>query len=85
VKIFTVSNGQLEPGAFIYGNDALAPAGTHYLVRLVDDSNNLLFEQKWSIQGTTLDLGTMTPPPPALSCPTPWSRTSPPIRPCRDL
>jgi hypothetical protein len=61
VKIFTISNGQLEPGAFIYGNDALTPAGTHYLVRLVDDSNNLLFEQKWSIQGATLDLGTMTP------------------------
>jgi hypothetical protein len=61
VKIFSVTNGQLEPGAFIYGNDVLVPAGTHYLVRLVDDSNNLLFEQKWSIQGTTLDLGTMTP------------------------
>lgn len=61
IKIFTVSNGQLEPGAFIYGNDVLVPAGTHYLVRLVDNNNNLLFEQKWSIQGATLDLGTMTP------------------------
>jgi hypothetical protein len=61
VKIFAVTNGQLEAGAFIYGNDVLVPAGTHYLVRLVDDGNNLLFEQKWSIQGTTLDLGTLTP------------------------
>lgn len=61
VKIFAVTNGQLEPGAFLFGNDALLPSGTHYVVRLVDNSNNLLFEQKWSIQGTDLDLGTLTP------------------------
>jgi len=61
VKIFSVTNGALESGAFIYGNDSLVPAGTYYLVRLVDNSNNLLFEQKWSIQGTNLDLGTLTP------------------------
>ncbi len=61
VKIFKVENGQLEAGAFIYGNDVLEPPGTYYLVRLVDNSNNLLFEQKWSIQGTNLDLGTLTP------------------------
>lgn len=61
VKIFTVENGQLEAGAFIYGNDVLQPPGTYYLVRLVDNNNNLLFEQKWSIQGTNLDLGTLTP------------------------
>jgi hypothetical protein len=61
VKIFSVSNGQLEAGAFIYGNDVLVPSGTYYLVRLVDSNNNLLFEQKWSIQGATLDLGTLTP------------------------
>lgn len=61
VKIFPVENGQVESGAFIYGNDALAPSGTYYLVRLVDSQNNLLFEQKWSIQGTNLDLGTLTP------------------------
>jgi len=61
VKIFSVSNGALESGAFIYGNDVLVPSGTYYLVRLVDNNNNLLFEQKWSIQGTNLDLGTLTP------------------------
>ncbi len=61
VKIFNVQNGQLEAGAFLYGNDVLEPAGTYYLVRLVDDNNNLLFEQKWSIQGTNLDLGNLTP------------------------
>lgn len=61
VKIFAVTNGQLEAGAFVYGNDALLPSGTYYLVRLVDNSNNLLFEQKWSIQGANLDLGTLTP------------------------
>lgn len=61
VKIFSVTNGALEPGAFLYGNDVLLPTGTYYLVRLVDNNNNLLFEQKWSIQGTNLDLGTMTP------------------------
>ena len=61
VKIFSISNGALESGAFIYGNDVLVPSGTYYLVRLVDNNNNLLFEQKWSIQGTNLDLGTLTP------------------------
>ncbi|MCL6480305.1 MAG: hypothetical protein K6U02_01125 [Firmicutes bacterium] len=61
VKIFNVQNGQLEAGTFLYGNDVLEPAGTYYLVRLVDHNNNLLFEQKWSIQGSDLDLGRLTP------------------------
>jgi hypothetical protein len=61
VKIFSVTNGQLEAGAFLYGNDVMTPAGTYYLVRLVDANNNLLFEQKWSIQGANLDLSTLTP------------------------
>ena len=61
VKILSVSNGALESGVFIYGNDVLVASGTYYLVRLVDDNNNLIFEQKWSIQGTNLDLGTLSP------------------------
>ena len=61
VKIFSVTNGVLETGAFVYGNDVLVPGGTYYLVRLVDTNNNLLFEQKWSISGVNLDLGTLTP------------------------
>jgi len=61
VKIFAVTGGALESGAFVYGNDVMVPAGTYYLARLVDANNNLLFEQKWSITGTDLDLGAMTP------------------------
>ena len=61
VKIFAVTNGALEAGAFVFGNDVLVPAGTYYLARLVDANNNLLFEQKWSITGVNLDLGTLTP------------------------
>ncbi len=61
VKIFSVTNGALESGAFVYGNDVLVPGGTYYLVRLVDNNNNLLFEQKWSISGVNLNLGTLTP------------------------
>ncbi len=61
VKIFSVANGALEAGAFVYGNDVLVPGGTYYLVRLVDNNNNLLFEQKWSISGVNLNLGTLTP------------------------
>lgn len=61
VKIFAVVNGALEGGAFVYGNDVLLPTGTYYVARLVDSNNNLLFEQKWSITGTNLDLGTLTP------------------------
>ena len=61
VKIFSVTSGVLETGAFVYGNDVLVPGGTYYLVRLVDTNNNLLFEQKWSISGVNLDLGTLTP------------------------
>ncbi len=61
VKIFAITNGALEAGAFVYGNDVLVPGGTYYLVRLVDNSNNLLFEQKWSISGVNLNLGSLTP------------------------
>lgn len=61
VRIFSVTNGALESGAFVYGNDVLVPGGTYYLVRLVDNNNNLLFEQKWSISGVSLNLGTLTP------------------------
>ena len=61
VRIFNVTNGALEANAFLYGNDALLPAGTHYVVRLVDAGNNLLFEQKWFIEGENLDLNTLTP------------------------
>ncbi len=61
VKIFSVTNGALETGAFVFGNDVLVPGGTYYLVRLVDNNNNLLFEQKWSISGVNLDLGSLTP------------------------
>lgn len=61
VRIFAVTNGVLEANAFVYGNDVLLPSGTYYLARLVDTNNNLLFEQKWSLQGTDLDLGTLTP------------------------
>lgn len=61
VKIFSVTSGALEAGAFVYGNDVLVPGGTYYLVRLVDNNNNLLFEQKWSISGVNLNLGTLTP------------------------
>lgn len=61
VKIFAVTNGALEGSAFVYGNDVLLPTGTYYVARLVDSNNNLLFEQKWSITGANLDLGTLTP------------------------
>jgi hypothetical protein len=77
VKIFSVTNGQLEAGAFVYGNDALLPSGTYYLVRLVDASNNLLFEQKWSIQGTNLDLGTLTPTTTGVVLPDPLLKNIP--------
>lgn len=77
VKIFSVTNGQLEAGAFIYGNDVLLPSGTYYLVRLVDNSNNLLFEQKWSIQGTDLDLGTLTPTTTGVVVPDPLLKNIP--------
>jgi len=77
VKIFSVSNGQLEAGAFVYGNDVLLPSGTYYLVRLVDNSNNLLFEQKWSIQGTDLDLGTLTPTTTGVVVPDPLLKNIP--------
>jgi hypothetical protein len=77
VKIFGVTNGQVEAGAFVYGNDALLPSGTYYLVRLVDASNNLLFEQKWSIQGTDLDLGTLTPTTTGVVLPDPLLKNIP--------
>ena len=74
VKIFSVTDGVLELGAFVYGNDALVPTGTHYVVRLVDASNNLLFEQKWFIEGTDLNLNTLTPTTIGVALPDPLLR-----------
>jgi hypothetical protein len=74
VKIFSVTNGALESGAFVYGNDVLLPSGTHYVVRLVDNNNNLLFEQKWLIQGTDLNLNTLTPTTAGVAVPDPLLR-----------
>jgi hypothetical protein len=74
VKIFSINNGVLESGAFVYGNDVLVPGGTYYLVRLVDNNNNLLFEQKWSITGASLDLGTLTPTTTSVVVPDPLLR-----------
>lgn len=76
VKIFSVTNGVLESGAFVYGNDVLVPGGTYYLVRLVDNNNNLLFEQKWSISGTNLNLGTLTPTTTGVVFPDPLIKNS---------
>ena len=39
VKIFSITNGVLETGAFVYGNDVLLPSGTYYVVRLVDGTS----------------------------------------------
>lgn len=77
VKIFTIANGTLEAGAFIYGNDVLLPSGTHYQVRLVDANNNLLFEQKWYIQGTDMDLSALTPTTIGVALPDPLLRNEP--------
>jgi len=81
VKIFSVTNGALESGAFVYGNDVLVPGGTYYLVRLVDSNNNLLFEQKWSISGVNLNLGTLTPTTTGVVFRTHSSRMSGPAKP----
>jgi hypothetical protein len=58
----TISNGQIDAGCSVRGNDTISPAGTFYRVRIVSSSGQeLLAERRYLITGATLNFGTATP------------------------
>lgn len=55
----TVDNGSLFGLVTVIGNDCLAPQGTYYNVRFVDQQGNTYFTDRWIITGSTIDVGTI--------------------------
>lgn len=62
--IFNITAGSLPGGAAVVGNDCVEPANTWYIVTVRDQQNNVLFQQTWSITGSSIDVGTIIPTPP---------------------
>jgi hypothetical protein len=56
----TVSSGTV-PSTTIIGNDCMAPSETYYIVTFKDTNGNTIFVQNWSITGSTLNVGAITP------------------------
>lgn len=58
-KKIAVVSGALQSSPTVYGNDCLLPQGTYYNVILQDSNGNFLFSDRWVIQGSTIDVGTI--------------------------
>lgn len=58
---FGITAGAIAGGAAVVGNDCIAPAGTYYIVQVLDTLGNILFTQNWIVTGTTIDIGTIQP------------------------
>lgn len=58
---FSIINGAMPGGASVVGNDCVAPTNTCYVVDEYDSNNNHLSQFRWSITGTTVDVGTLVP------------------------
>lgn len=54
-------NGAMVSPPPIFGNDCLSPQGTFYNVQVKDATGNLLWVDKWQINGATQDIGTIVP------------------------
>lgn len=57
----TLSAGSMVSPPAIFGNDCLVPQGTFYNVQVKDQNGNLLWVDKWQINGTTQDIGQIIP------------------------
>jgi len=58
----TITNGQIDAGCVVRGNDTISPAGTFYRVRIVGSSGQeLLPQRRYTITGASFDFGTATP------------------------
>lgn len=58
VKISVVA-GAMTGSPHVYGNDCLLPQQTFYNVTMQDAQGNILFTDRWSITGTSIDVGTI--------------------------
>ena len=56
---FQVTSGSFVGTPTLIGNDCLLPSGTYYNVTVNDSNGNLLFTDKWLIQGSSQDVGTI--------------------------
>jgi len=57
--VFTLTSGVIQMGASVVGNDCIQPAKTYYIITVRDSRSNVLFTDRWSITGTTVDIGTI--------------------------
>jgi hypothetical protein len=55
-----ITNG-VFPSTNIVGNDCISPANTYYVVSARNSTGTLLFQEAWTIQGTTEDVGVIVP------------------------
>jgi hypothetical protein len=54
-----VTSGVLQGSPTLAGNDCLLPQGTYYNIQFKDGNGNLIFSDRWSVVGTTQDIGTI--------------------------
>lgn len=59
--VITVSGGSLVSPPQLYGSDCTNPLNIPYIVRLIDNQGNTMFQDVWIISGTTIDVGTIVP------------------------
>ena len=58
---FTLTAGAMSGTPTIVGNDCIQPANTYYIVTVRDAQGNILFQEHWTVTGTTMDVGTVVP------------------------
>ena len=57
--VITITSGSLVSPPAIYGNDCLSPLGTYYYVVVKDSNGNQLFNDRWIITGSSIDIGSI--------------------------
>lgn len=55
----TVTSGALIGSPTVYGNDCLLPGSTYYDVQFTDNNGNVMFNDRWVITGSSIDIGTI--------------------------
>lgn len=56
---FKITNGALPGTPTVYGNDCMLPQGVYYNVEFDDNSGNVLFQDRWLITGSSINIGTI--------------------------
>jgi hypothetical protein len=60
--VFTLTDGEIEAGATIVGNDCMNPANTYYKEVVINDQGDVVLRRNVVITGASIDIGTAPPP-----------------------